>query len=280
MTNKKAILENFLKAVLVLDTESTGLDPKQVEICEIGNTLMIPRESSPQKNELLFGTKELIPFAASAKNNISRDMLSGLPTVGENIEGTFSILHLDNEDLKYNAAHNYVYDKVILESTFRREGVEEFSDLLNERKWICTYRLAQHLFKPTTTDGWSYSLNFLRYAFNLQVDGLVCHRAGDDCFITFKLLEYIANYVLDNVLDESELTDNFNLGEFLCDLSSSPIVYEVFPWGKHKGVKLSDIPNDYYQWLLTKSDALDETKDGYNADLAASIEKELQSREF
>lgn len=276
--NKQKLLDTFLKSVLVLDTESTGLDPKEVEICEIGNTQI--KDNTPAKADILFGTKEPIPFAASSKNNISRDMLKGKPTIGDNLEAAFTILELDSDTIKYNVAHNYLYDKIILESTFKREGAEEFSELLNSRKWICTFRLAQHLFKPTTTDNWSYQLNYLRYAFDLKVGDMVCHRAGDDCYITFKLLEYIANHVLDTLEEAGELDDKFDLGKYMYDLSSSPIIYDVFPWGKHQGTKLEDVPSDYYKWLLTKSDVLDETKDGYNADLAASIEKELQRRNF
>ena len=278
MKNKDQIVERFLKQTIVLDTESTGIDAKEAEICEIGVACALNGKTCAS-GSFLFGTKEPIPFAASSKNNISRAMLDGLPTLGENLEVAVDMLCLGDENIKYFAAHNYQYDITILTHSFNRINEQALADEVNNKKWICTYRLAQHLFKPTEENkDISYALNFLRFAFALPCDKLTVHRAGDDSEVCWHLLRYIAYYVLDNVVDKSELTDDFDLGNFLYELSKQPIEYTTMTFGKHKGTALKDVPMDYYNWLLKNSDMLNEESPGYDPDFAMSVEKELNRR--
>jgi DNA polymerase III epsilon subunit-like protein len=278
MQIKDQIVENFLKQVIAIDTESTGIDPKEAEICEIG-VAASPNGKICGSSSALFGTKELIPFAASSKNNISRPMLKDIPSIEQNLETVVDLLALGEPNIKYIVAHNYDYDLTILKSTFNKLGENGLADEIENRKWICTYRLAQHLFKPSADNkDFSYALNFLRYAFELPCDKLTVHRAGDDAEVCWHLLRNISYYVLDNIVLKDELTENFNLGEFLYNMTKAPIEFTVMPFGKHKGVPLKEVPKDYYNWLLKNSDMLNEQSPGYDPDFAASVEKELNRR--
>jgi len=279
---RNQIIKKFLDRCLVVDTESTGLDPSSAEICEIGVTRIV--DGKEKTTDKLFGTRLPIPYAASAKNNISRKMLEGLPTVVESMEEISEMLHVGDMKKKYFVAHNFEYDKEILESSFTlsdpvsskaHQLSEEIIDRVFDTKWICTYRLAKHLFHPSDEDkDLSYSLNYLRYAFDLPVEGTV-HRAGDDTKVTWELLRFISEFVLETMDDVPE---DFDLGEYLFELSKSPVPYTVMPFGKWKGTPLADVPDDYYQWMLNKSDILKEDNDNYDPDFAKSVENELNRR--
>lgn len=262
---------------LVLDTESTGLDAKTAEICEIAINGVVNKRSI--RLDRLFGTVEPIPFAASSKNNISRKMLDGLETFN-----SFSSHKVTEQILEallqadYLIAHNFKYDREILVSSLIRAGKTEYADIINNKKWICTYRVAKHLFSAIEENkDLSYSLNFLRYAFDLPIGELGVHRAKDDTEVCLELLKYIVNYAETSILSE-DVNSDMDIFEFLHSLTFEPIVYTTFPFGKWKGKSLTEIPQTYYEWLLTKSDILDESSPGYDSDLASSIEQELNRR--
>jgi hypothetical protein len=56
----------------------------------------------------------------------------------------------------------------------------------------------------------------------------------------------------------------------LLDESMEPIWVETQPFGKHKGMKLRDLPNSYIAWLLGL--------DNLDADLRWSLEKVVAER--
>lgn len=273
---KRQILEKFLNSILAVDTESTGLDPKVVEICEVGSAHF--KDDKIVTSDILLGTNEPIPYMASSKNNISRSMLKGLPTFKDKQKEIGDILKFGDKSVKYFVAHNYKYDQTILEASYDRVFNTEAMQILANRRWICTYRLSKHLFKASAEDpDLNYQLNYLRYAFDLDTDGRGTHRAGDDSAVCLQLMQLIASVVLETIPEE-ELHDGFDLGKYLMDLAASPIIYTEMPFGKHKGVKLSEVPDEYFKWMLNKSDILDDKNDNYDPDFAASVEAELNNR--
>ncbi len=277
---KETIIKKFLMQCLVVDTESTGLDPQVAEICEIGTAITLDG-ITPITKDKLFGTELPIPFAASSKNNISRKMIADLPKVTDDEDLISKMLHVYDKKIKYYVAHNFKYDKELLTSTFgtrNDRGFEEIANRIMNTRWLCTYRLAQHLFKPSEEDpNLAYALNYLRYAFDLPVEGTV-HRAGDDSRVTWFLLQFIAEYYLEAFQDD-ELDESFDLGEQLFELSKIIIKIDVMPFGKHKGEKLSDVPDSYYKWMLEKSDMLNESSEGFSPDFAESVLEELNRRQ-
>lgn len=275
---KAKIINNFLRKCIVIDSESTGLDSRTAEIAELGSTHLDNNDKIIIQNEL-FGTIEPMPFMASNKNNISREMLKGLPIIKDSDVKVIRILKLGNDNYPYMVAHNAKYDKTILTSTFERNENDELANELAKKNWICTYRLAKHLFKPSPDNlDFNYQLNYLRYAFDLDCGNLGVHRAGDDSMVCFQLLKYIANYVLDNVIDLNDISEDFDLGEFLVSYSESPIEINVMPFGKHFAQKLEDVPLSYYNWLLKNHGGLNADSDEYDPDFSIAIEKELNRR--
>lgn len=279
MSRKKQVLNEFLNQVAAIDTESTGLDPKSAEICEIA-TSRYDASGKIATADLLMGTEYPIPYMASSKNNISREMLKGLPLFKDSLKRVNEVLGLRDTSLRYLVAHNYQYDKTILESTFNRLGEIKSIKDLDKKKWLCTYRLSKHLFKPNEEDpDLNYQLNYLRYSFNLPADGMTVHRAGDDSAVCLMLLKVIAEVVLSSFEDTfDDLPSSFSLGDYLIEIANSPIIYDVMPFGKHKGLKMTEVPDEYFKWMLNKSNILDEKNDNYDPDFAASVEAELNRR--
>lgn len=277
MTLKNTIKNKFLSQILVIDTESTGVDPKTAEICEIATGIF--SNNQLKITDKLFGTREPIPFSASCKNNISRTMLLGKKRFHEHIEEEKSPLisfGFDDSKINYFVAHNTKYDKPILEHNIREKN-SDFYKKFSEKSWICTYRLAKHLYPiEDQIPDWSYAQNYLRYALGIEME-VDTHRAGDDVRVCFTLLNIFCDKILDN-FEEDELSNDIDLGQILSDISETPVSYSVMPIGKHKGEKLTDIPMSYYEWLLKSSEILNENHSNFDSDLAYNVVNELNRR--
>jgi exodeoxyribonuclease X len=138
---------------------------------------------------------------------------------------------------------------------------------LRNSSWICTYRLARHLWPELPEHGNQY----LRYALHLtdETEVVLPHSALDDAFVTGRLfMRECAQFVADG------------LGETLEDvreLTESPITVTHMPWGRHKGQPLSDIPQAYLEWYERQSSSNDPERKP-DPDLAASVRAELLRR--
>jgi hypothetical protein len=112
------------------------------------------------------------------------------------------------------------------------------------------------------------NLPYLRFALELDVPiEMYCHRAGNDSFITAKLLE-----VLIDLLEEAGIIDpTLPYGPQVQEWASSPIIYERMPFGKHIGEPMKDIPKSYWDWAARSTDWFNEEADNFDPDLAASI---------
>jgi DNA polymerase III epsilon subunit-like protein len=263
--------ETFLKSITVLDTETTNLYPEQAEIVEIAGARYNGQEWLV--SSMLLGAVNGIPPEASAKNNISNRMIEGLPTFNQSTSQVKSIFSWDNS--RYFVAHNCKYDQTVLATAWLACGSENDATVaLDQKNWICTYRLAKKLL-DFDFGNMQYNLSYLRYKFDLPVpDDTTVHRAGADTLVCAILFEFLVDYAL--ALDK--VVDGENLGDQLHALCWDPIPITVWPFGKNKGKKLSEIPTDYYVWAMENMDALNEDKSGYDADLAASVAAELETR--
>jgi DNA polymerase III epsilon subunit-like protein len=162
----------------------------------------------------------------------------------------------------YLVAHNHFYDMRVLE----RHGVDT-----TDYNWICTWRMAKKLFNGVETIE-ETNLPYLRFALELDIPiEMRCHRAGNDSFMTAKLLEVLVSY-----MEEMGLIDKDQpYGPQIAKWAAEPIIYERMPFGKHKGELMSAIPHSYWQWGMKNTDWLNEEADNFDPDLAASIHKAL-----
>ena len=95
---------------------------------------------------------------------------------------------------------------------------------------LCTMRLSQALY-PTAEN---HKLQTMASMFNVTIEPT--HRALDDAVACFQLLKAIADKH-EKSLDE------------LVTIASESSPESVMPFGKHKGIKIKDLPSDYVAWL-------------------------------
>lgn len=147
-------------------------------------------------------------------------------------------------------AHNADYDRYYLPT-------------IQNRKWVCTCRLAHHIYP----DAPNFSNQTLRYFLDVAVDlgGMQAHRAGADVMVTAANLgEMLADYTVQFGTDVDALVA----------FAESPYIVKKITFGKHKGQNLTELPTSYIHWLLRDCDVIKE-----DADLRHSVELERRRRE-
>jgi DNA polymerase III epsilon subunit-like protein len=263
--------DSFLGTVTVLDTETTNLQAELAEIVEVAGAVYINQQW--QVSSMLLGAENGIPPEASAKNNISNRMIAGLPIFSKVKEDVARLLNWNRSE--YFVAHNCRYDQDVLALAWARSGdIGRPADALDQERWICTHRLSKHLLNYDFPD-MQYNLSYLRYRLDLPVpDTTSAHRAGDDTLACAVLFEFLVDYAIATGLVE----DSADLGRQIHAVCWAPIYHTTWPFGKNKGRPLSEIETDYYIWAMQNMDALNEDRNGYDPDLAASVAKELESR--
>ena len=262
----------FLREVTVLDTETTNLIADQAEIVELAAARFNDRDGWVIKDRL-FNARMGIPPAASAKNNIGPRMIKDQPYWDQCVSEIKDMLNWDGA--RYFVAHNCSYDQSVLAVAWDSCGsAADVASSRNQAEWICTWRLSKHILGHDFGDI-EYGLNYLRYLLDLPVpDDHVSHRAGADTLICALLLEKLMGIAVHKDL----LSLNADVGAQLHDLCWSTIPIVSWPFGKYRGVALSEIPDDYWVWALKNLPALNEADAGYDRDLAENVRLLLEAR--
>lgn len=251
--------EDFLQSCLILDTETTGKDYKTAEIIEAG---FVIREGNSWTifQELHKPLTGIVPPMVESICYITTEMIQEKPTFLDSKDVFQSVV--DGYGAGYLVAHNHFYDMRVLEN----HGVDT-----TNHNWICTWRLAKKIFNGMAEIE-ATSLPYLRFALDLDVPiDMYCHRAGNDSFITGKLLE-----VLVDLMESSGLLDlDKPYGPQIASWAAEPIIYETMPFGKHKGELMINVPKSYWMWATKNMDSLNEDADNFDPDLAASIHHAL-----
>ncbi len=159
---------------------------------------------------------------------------------------------------KYLVAHNNFYDMKVLEN----HGIDT-----KDHKWLCTWRLAKKLFNGVD-EIQETNLPYLRFALKLDVPiTMRCHRAGNDSYMTGKLLEVLVVLMEDmGLIDPSK-----DYGDQIYNYLKAPIIYDKMPFGKHKGELMTNVPLSYWQWAIKNMDTLREDAENFDNDLYQSI---------
>lgn len=113
--------------------------------------------------------------------------------------------------------------------------------------WICTYRVALRLWPDGPP---SHSNQVLRYWLGLDLpDELAMppHRAAPDAFVTAHILARIIEHGGASIEDMVRWS------------AGAPLLTKV-TFGKHKGSLWNNLPRDYLEWILFKSDMDADTK--------------------
>lgn len=129
--------------------------------------------------------------------------------------------------------HNAAYDWPVFKWHAEKIGVE-----LEPYAVIDTFRLAR-LVLP---DQRYHSNQFLMHQF--KVPRLKGHLAAPDSAVTLMVFKRLLKLYLSTTDDDSL--------EGLCKALSKPIRRKVWPFGKHKGKLIEEIPADYLDWWFEK----------------------------
>jgi DNA polymerase III epsilon subunit-like protein len=245
----------FLTNCLILDTETTSKDYNEAEVTELGYVMY--NDGNWERFVELYKPNEPITPEVSAITNITNKMVAGCRNFDEGVDDLKMLLGALGQDAAI-VAHNSFYDMKVLE----RYDV-------SHKTWVCTMRIAKKLYgnDPTVS---AFNLPYLRYRFNIldpadhKIDA---HRADSDALVT----AYLLSHFVDVLIQQEVLEENEPYLQQLQEWLDEPIVFETMPMGKHKGKRLEEVPLDYWQWALANMDSLDETKENFDKDFAASV---------
>lgn len=210
---------------VVIDTETTGIDPAKDKVVEVA-TATVSGPSVGHGFDTLINPGTPIPPTASACHHLTDADVIGAPTL-DAIAGKLAEQAQD----AVLVAHNANFDR-------------GFLPCLADKKWLCTMRMAKHLFPLAP----SYSNQVLRYWLKLTVEntGLPPHRAKSDATVTAALFVELLKHYMAQEGDKGV--------DALLEFVNRPIKIERMPFGKHKDLELAKVPRDYLQWALKNCD--------------------------
>jgi exodeoxyribonuclease X len=124
-------------------------------------------------------------------------------------------------------AHNATFDVDML----KKEGIEP-------KNVICTLKLARYFDQEGVIP--KYGLQYLRFYLKLNVEATPHTALGD-----ILVLEALFNRIHAKAREEfgDDAVDK------MIEVSKNPLLYRRMPFGKHKGLKMEEVPLDYLQWL-------------------------------
>jgi exodeoxyribonuclease X len=239
---------------LVMDTETTGIDPatcKVVEFAWVLTSLIGPLAAG---TSLVNPGCHIPPEASAVHHLVDADVADEPP-----LEAVLADLPLQLRGLKVHAfvAHNAAFDSAFLPS-------------LRQLPWLCTYRLARRLMPDFPAFGNQY----LRYALKLDVpeaQGHAAHRALADAYVTAATLRFLLNRVVNgwNQEDPEGIVPPIHhfypdWPQEIADLSTflaAPMLLKTCGFGKHKGEPWSKVPKNYLRWLVDNMKDRDQDTD-------------------
>lgn len=211
--------------IVFFDTETTGANPATAKIVELGYVVTDADLNILNSWRTLVDPEMPIPADASGVHHITDADVYDAPTLGQIGEVCLAPLQHPGVIL---VAHNAPFD------------LQVAAGLLGaEYRSIDTLQLA----KRYIPDAPNHKLGTLMYYCGLTRRKNT-HSAVEDCMICRDLLMHIMT-ITGKSIDE------------LITASSEPLVIRIMPFGKHKGMKMEDVPLDYLKWALREMSNLD-----------------------
>ncbi len=217
---------------LFLDTETHNIE----------NPILIQLAYKPSDRieyfSSLYGTGWVpIDIGSMSIHHITEGEIAGKPLFEDTSDKDVLQKLLDTYTL---VAHNANYDVDVLE----RRGVEVTLP-------ICTLRLSRYLLPEIE----QHKLQYLRYYFGIEfAEKPQTHDALGDVLVLEKVF-----YKLHELLKQKEPEKSEQeLKNMMIEISSHPSILYMCKFGKHKGTLWSEVPRDYLDWVVNKSDFTDE----------------------
>ncbi len=213
--------------IIFLDTETTGLkDARLVQLAykKLGEKSCVNEYFKPPVP---------IDIEAMAVHHITEKKVLNRPQFA-NSDTYIGLSGLLEQSVL--VAHNAKFDISILANEGMTAG-----------KYICTYKIAQHMY-----DLPNYKMQYLRYLWNIDIDGASAHDAEGDVVV----LEQVFNYLLDEFSKKNDLSRDEAIEKFI-EVSNTPQLLRRVNFGKHMGKTFEEIKKvdpSYLGWLASLSD--------------------------
>ena len=213
--------------IIFFDTETTGNEPKDF-LCQIawkgpGNTEM---------KAGLFKPPLPIPFEAMAVHNITNKMVEDKPAFKDSPLWNEVKSEFENENTVV-VAHNAIFDLGML----KKENIIP-------KNFICTLRVAREMDPESKLS--RYNLQYLRYALDLEVEG-IAHSADGDVLVLEKLFDRLLKKVMETESDQEKAIKK------MIEISGHPSILKTFNFGKYYGKTITEVKKTdpgYLEWLL------------------------------
>ena len=209
---------------LLVDTETTGISAED-KVCEMAYVEIDDAFNVIRSGNSLINPGIPIHYAASSVNGITDVMVKDAPTLedymlseGSPLRGEVTLI-----------AHNLDFDFRFLK-TYTDDSVGK----------LCTLKCARVLYP----DAANHKQGTLAAMLGIQVAREKAHSADGDLDVLLQLLKHLC---------QDADTDLYGLLE----VQRRPRPISKMPFGKHKGVPLAELPNNYIFWLLNKAENLD-----------------------
>lgn len=172
-----------------------------------------------------------------------------------------SVHHIGENELVWKPRFEDSPDRDILQKlldsyTLVAHNAKFDTDVL-ERRWveislpICTLRLSRYLLPEIE----QHKLQYLRYYFGIEFpEKPRIHDALGDVLVLEKVFYKL--FALLKLCEPEK--DEQALKNMMIEISSHPSILHMCKFGKYKGILWSDVPRDYLDWVVNKSDFTDE----------------------
>lgn len=221
--------------IRVIDTETTGLPPdcKIVEIATVDLVHDGTQWARDRTWTTLVNPGVPIPPEASAIHHITDEMVAD------------AITHDSAVERAVGAGAGELYCAIVAhEAKFEQAVLPETKGM----RWICTRKCAATLWP----DAPNHKNQTLRYWLKLKLadESLALpHRALGDAYVTAAILR--------RMLTISDMKPEDRVAELL-DISSKPVLLQKFTFGKHAMQMIEEVPTNYLEWIVDKSQIEDE----------------------
>lgn len=232
--------------IAVVDTETTGLDPREHGVCEYAHVVVDETTGRAASHlQFLCDPGRPIPPEARAVHHLADEEVQGLPGIAQRLGS------LDWSRVDMFAAHNAKFDHGFLSPHLPT----------TIPPWIDTWRCAMHAWPDAPAHG----NQVLRYYLDLKPlwpsahwpDGAppptrewAPHRALYDACVTAALLLHLLQWAETRRDSEAE----FSAAIFLQHLSTKPVILQTCRFGQHRGKPWSQVPLDYLRWIMRQSE--------------------------
>jgi len=227
---------------ILFDTETTG-NQEEDRIIQVG-AMVVDSNGKVEVFDELCSTVLPIKIQAMAVHGITPDLIEGKGIFTDT--NFYKTLQTLNNQENYLIAHNMPFDMGMMQ----KEGFESNLQIID------TLRVAKHLLM----DSESHALQYLRYSLELYKEE---QAEADKYDITIKAHDAIGDVLVMKLLLSKlvALTKEQFLGinpmVKMEELTRTPIMIEIFKFGKYKGRKISEVCDEdigYINWMMDKMD--------------------------